>query len=910
MATKRIIQLPTLNNWQVTWGNSSQAWYLRKLPNELPWGDWPNPKNVIQTPQTDANGNITGWWWKKTAMNSPEEPEVWTYKWNNGVVQTIDKRVQQGWQPATTYGSKTDRSAALLNTGKNWATNWLPQATPAGLPWVTKYAGIDKNYWNNQAGIDLVNRQGSTEMLTAWEAAQRTAGQYEKMPLPWQKIANVVKYQDNSDWTTTQYLDDGTSERVRLVRNVDWTYSTQDVWQPAPTVATTQSPVIKKTLDKPQEQTVTPAVLQGADMNTLNSTLDELKYKVNVEGKQLTKDEYMTFESAKRQLQDMMKPQALTGGLDGLIANKENEIKQVTDESKINNEQELADFTRSQEVYKQAEVDAIEQADEESKKTLWFILGWQWAGQGTFAVEQIGKITQNSLAKKQALNEAVQAKIDLYGSQLRKDSQQTIQAMKDRLDSYYMKAAEFDVDNIKQMNEYNAKEWASKIEQIDKMMALAQSQAMVMQPLTEQEKAQAQAFAGNLYDNEWNFQNNVFEMLYKVNPKLANAAVMQGTAIQKERLSNDLAMKWLDADIKRAQLNKLLNPAKEYEYIKDADWNTVAIDKENPNVQIKISGETNWLWDMRNLASQFPWQARAKNNNPAGITWNANFDNPKPWTTAYALQQAGVNFEKGTPRPWNEGGNYVTFPTMEDWLAAQRIMMTQTYGNSTVGNMLAKRVWTGEWPRYAQQVAWMAGVDVNATVNQLSDEQLQTLQMAKIQKESPWLAKILQQQQTQTWEPSWKKQLPAGNASEIGAMRTAIDQTKNLWSIIEKYKKEMWPIAWNIWKINRFDTDAQTANAEFNRITQIIGKSLEWGKLAEGDIKRYIEMLPNITDNPEVAKNKLASSQQYLNDLYAWQVKSLGEAGYNVKDFYKWIEQPLNQSQTTTTATGWWRRQG
>jgi len=31
----------------------------------------------------------------------------------------------------------------------------------------------------------------------------------------------------------------------------------------------------------------------------------------------------------------------------------------------------------------------------------------------------------------------------------------------------------------------------------------------------------------------------------------------------------------------------------------------------------------------------------------------------------------------------------------------------------------------------------MAGVDVNAIVNQLSDQQLQTLQMAKIQKESP-----------------------------------------------------------------------------------------------------------------------------------------------------------------------------
>ena len=125
--------------------------------------------------------------------------------------------------------------------------------------------------------------------------------------------------------------------------------------------------------------------------------------------------------------------------------------------------------------------------------------------------------------------EAGRDMISLYWSQLRKDSQQTIQAMKDRLDSYYMKAAEFDVDNIKQMNEYNQREWASKIEQIDKMMALAQSQARVMQPLTEQEKAQAQAFAGNLYDNEWNFQISVFEMLYKVNPKLANAAVLQWT---------------------------------------------------------------------------------------------------------------------------------------------------------------------------------------------------------------------------------------------------------------------------------------------------------------------------------------------------------------------------------------------
>lgn len=30
--------------------------------------------------------------------------------------------------------------------------------------------------------------------------------------------------------------------------------------------------------------------------------------------------------------------------------------------------------------------------------------------------------------------------------------------------------------------------------------------------------------------------------------------------------------------------------------------------------------------DLRYLADQFPNEAWAKNNNPAGITWNANFD--------------------------------------------------------------------------------------------------------------------------------------------------------------------------------------------------------------------------------------------------------------------------------------------
>lgn len=166
----------------------------------------------------------------------------------------------------------------------------------------------------------------------------------------------------------------------------------------------------------------------------------------------------------------------------------------------------------------------------------------------------------------------------------------------------------------------------------------------------------------------------------------------------------------------------------------------------SPVLQSSLWGAT---WDLRSLASQFPWQAWAKNNNPAGITWNSNFD--KWQGTAKLLADAGISYSKGTARPSGEGGNYVTFNTIEDGLKAQQIMMTQTYGNSTVWQMLSSWVWTSEWPNYAKQVAGMAWVDPNVKVSSLSPEQLSTLQMAKIQKESPGLAKLLKSGEKSDW---------------------------------------------------------------------------------------------------------------------------------------------------------------
>ena len=61
--------------------------------------------------------------------------------------------------------------------------------------------------------------------------------------------------------------------------------------------------------------------------------------------------------------------------------------------------------------------------------------------------------------------------------------------------------------------------------------------------------------------------------------------------------------------------------------------------------------------------------------------------------------------------------------------------------------MLSSWVWTSEWANYAKQVAWNAGIDLNAKVNTLDDQQIAQLQMAKIAKSLPGLAKNNKQKQ-------------------------------------------------------------------------------------------------------------------------------------------------------------------
>ena len=93
--------------------------------------------------------------------------------------------------------------------------------------------------------------------------------------------------------------------------------------------------------------------------------------------------------------------------------------------------------------------------------------------------------------QKQAYQESIQAKIDLYESQQRKDSAETIQKMKDRLYSTQLKAAEFDVANLQEINKFNQEQAKSTLEKLDNLKAMSDSIIASSTPLTEEQKQQA-----------------------------------------------------------------------------------------------------------------------------------------------------------------------------------------------------------------------------------------------------------------------------------------------------------------------------------------------------------------------------------------------------------------------------------
>lgn len=93
------------------------------------------------------------------------------------------------------------------------------------------------------------------------------------------------------------------------------------------------------------------------------------------------------------------------------------------------------------------------------------------------------------------------------------------------------------------------------------------------------------------------------------------------------------------------------------------------------------------------------------------------------------------------------------------------------------------------------------------------------------------------------------------------------------------------PISGAIRSMVPWDTEARTIQGKIGIAKQLVGKFLEGGVLRKEDEVKYEKILPQITDTPDVALNKIGNLRGLLSQRYNSMLESLKQAGYKEENF-------------------------
>jgi hypothetical protein len=108
----------------------------------------------------------------------------------------------------------------------------------------------------------------------------------------------------------------------------------------------------------------------------------------------------------------------------------------------------------------------------------------------------------------------------------------------------------------------------------------------------------------------------------------------------------------------------------------------------------------------------------------------------------------------------------------------------------------------------------------------------------------------------------------------LATMNAAIGENKDI----------MGPLTGRLKSANPFSERGQKFNATSKAITQLVGKFMEGGVMRKEDEKKYREMLPQLSDLPEVAEFKAQQLQQFLTAKYNDWKQAVEMSGYYVPE--------------------------
>lgn len=101
------------------------------------------------------------------------------------------------------------------------------------------------------------------------------------------------------------------------------------------------------------------------------------------------------------------------------------------------------------------------------------------------------------------------------------------------------------------------------------------------------------------------------------------------------------------------------------------------------------------------------------------------------------------------------------------------------------------------------------------------------------------------------------KQLPAAQIAQLKEGETIPSTLQNLSGLIKEKSDLFGPVTGRILENNPYSKEGQLTRAQLKTASQQVGRFLEGGVLRKEDEAKYEQMLPKLSDTPEVAEGKL-----------------------------------------------------
>jgi len=585
-----------------------------------------------------------------------------------------------------------------------------------------------------------------------------------------------------------------------------------------PKVATSTAPVISR--DTPKLPQTTPDISDIQNMNL--QQINEYITRAQVYGvDQANKDEQYRLSIAGQRAQQLAMPQTPT--LEQ--TDREATLERIKREDFMRQQYQLEAQAMSEQekllnAQYQQRATELQKAGEQQMGAAQGVLSFSWFGRSTFAAEKMAEIQGAYNAQKDILAQERDIALQRFKAEQEGAKAEQLAAYDQYMAALKQKEQEYLIQTAEKVNEYNAQYAQSLQEKIDNIFQT--SMIYDDTQLTPDEVGLVDAYSQFLIDDKGNINDS---FLKQIPAKLVWATLKRAANLQKDRIQQ---WAWFDFKVIGNTLARIDTSTWEVEFLtwgqadlalsQLAPWTPV--EQWNRSEVITADTDLSTIPDLVQQANARQ-EASIKNNNPSGIT--AGFS-PR---LRQKLLDAWINFIVGSWRPSDEGGNYVKFAKVGDWLKAHYIILSQTGRDDVYDRLYA---WSAGWNKntpepqklankrkYAQDLLNQAWIKKWTKFSELNNDQIDKLVQAHINKESPLFAEAVFAQPKAQQSPEKEAYLEL-------IKRWWLTNTDKM-AVLETAKKEWWLNEYNDalkqWvKVDLTPTQQTQYNKEYDRFVQ------------------------------------------------------------------------------------------